>query len=216
MRLRPSQVTVLILIAPMLLCGQNNLVPTIHSDKEIKSKRYEVTETIHSGFGSTKVMYTVSNKNLINTNDLGPNNTREVKEIIVYKKKSRDQESIYNTKVIKEVDQPKVIKEDVLVVDQQINAVKTISIDPLDTYERMVDQGIRSAGLLSQLADAYFYKNEYTKASQYYLEFFKIGKKIKPEYYFRYAMTLKNIGQEKRSKELLATYEALLQSENKK
>ena len=134
----------------------------------------------------------------------------------MYKKKSRDQESIYNTKVIKEVDQPKVIKEDVLVVDQQINAVKTISIDPLDTYERMVDQGIRSAGLLSQLADAYFYKNEYTKASQYYLEFFKIGKKIKPEYYFRYAMTLKNIGQEKRSKELLATYEALLQSENKK
>ncbi|WP_078212378.1 tol-pal system YbgF family protein [Flavobacterium sp. LM5] len=207
MRLRPSQVTVLILIAPMLLCGQNNLVPTIHSDKEIKSKRYEVTETIHSGFGSTKVMYTVSNKNLINTNDLGPNNTREVKEIIVYKKKSRDQESIYKTKEIKEV---------VLVVDQQVNAVKTISIDPLDTYERMVDQGIRSAGLLSQLADAYFYKNEYTKASQYYLEFFKIGKKIKPEYYFRYAMALKNIGQEKRSKELLATYEALLQSENKK
>ena len=29
-------------------------------------------------------------------------------------------------------------------------------------------------------------------------------------------MTFKNIGQEKRSKELLATYEALLQSENKK
>ena len=82
----------IILIFPIILYAQSNHEQLMDSEKEIKSISYEVIETIHTAFGSTKVVYVVSNKNMINTYDLGHNNTREVREIITYKKKKISKE----------------------------------------------------------------------------------------------------------------------------
>ena len=170
----------IILIFPIILYAQSNHEQLMDSEKEIKSISYEVIETIHTAFGSTKVVYVVSNKNMINTYDLGHNNTREVREIITYKKKRIPKElKIKNKELqdVKESQQIKDVKDDKIVAVQEINPNKTITIIPLETYERLVEQGIRSSELYSQLADAYFYKNDYAKASKYYFEFFTMEKK---------------------------------------
>ncbi|OAZ04539.1 hypothetical protein FLB_10560 [Flavobacterium succinicans] len=209
----------IILITPMLFFGQSNPEKLMDSDKEIKSISYEVIETIRTAFGSTKVVYVVSNKNMIKTYDLGQNNTREVREIITYKKKRNPKELKLNSKEsqeVKESQEGKEVKEVKIIEIQKNDPNKSITIIPLETYERLVEQGFRSSELYSQLADAYFYKNDYTKASKYYFEFFKMGKKIKPEFYFRYAVTMDKLGQKEKSKELLMTYETLLKNSKNK
>ena len=218
MKVQQKMISKIILIFPIILYAQSNHEQLMDSEKEIKSISYEVIETIHTAFGSTKVVYVVSNKNMINTYDLGHNNTREVREIITYKKKRIPKElKIKNKELqdVKESQQIKDVKDDKIVAIQEINPNKTITIIPLETYERLVEQGIRSSELYSQLADAYFYKNDYAKASKYYFEFFTIEKKIQPEFYFRYAVTMDKLGQKEKSKELLMTYEALLKKHKK-
>ncbi|MCZ8228128.1 hypothetical protein [Flavobacterium sp.] len=245
MKFQPKMILKIFLLFPMIFYSQNNPEKLMDSDKEIKSISYEVTETIRTAFGSTKVVYIVSNKNMIYTYDLGKNNTREVKEIITYRKKRNYKDSNFKAKVPQEINDSKEakesqeieesqvanelqdtkespeakesqdakeIKEEKIIEIQKNDPNKSITIIPLETYERLVEKGTRSSELFSQLADAYFYKNEYTKASKYYSEFFTIEKKIKPEFYLRYAVTLDKLGQKEKSKALLMTYEALLKN----
>ncbi|OAZ04484.1 hypothetical protein FLB_11150 [Flavobacterium succinicans] len=212
MRLQSKMISKIILISPIIFYSQNNPEKLMDSDKEIKSKSYEVIETIRTAFGRTKVVYVVSNKNMIDTYDLGPNNTREVREIIVYKKA---REKKYYTGLNLQAKDLKEVNGNTNVISDQeiVNPNKSITIIPIETYERLVEQGIRSSELYSQLADAYFYKNDYAKASKYYFEFFTIEKRIKPEFYLRYAVTLDKLGQKEKSKVLLMTYEALLKNQ---
>jgi tetratricopeptide (TPR) repeat protein len=166
---------------------------SIKGDKTIL---YEVTETINMTFGGRRVSYTVSDRNLINTNYLGPNNTRVIKEKVVYKTKTRYSSFDYGV-----VSQE--LNSNFNIAANEKESLKTIAINPLDTYERMVNKGFKSVEILKKLGDSYFYKNEYVKASKYYEALFKITNNINSEYYFRYSQSLKSIGQYEQSEELL-------------
>jgi tetratricopeptide (TPR) repeat protein len=203
MRLRRSFATVLMMILPFFSNGQNSAGQLIDATREIKSKFYEVTETIHSTFGSTKVIYTVSNKNMINTYDLGPNNTREVKEVIIYKKKKSKSNIASNTNNIE-------AQKEVPVVEKEKDTIRTIMIYPLETYERMVEKGIKSIEILTLLGDSYFYKNNFLKAANYYEALFKLTNDLKQEYYLRYSQSLISSGQIAKAKEFNKKYKVLL------
>lgn len=183
------------------LLYQDNKKNTISPSLDDKNKWYEVTETINMPFGKSIIVYTVSNKNLISTNDLGPNNTR----VIVEKSKTK-----------KGIDSPKVNSNTVNTTSIDSNAsnekkeTKTVNVSPLETYERMVEKGVKSIDIFKSLGDSYFFKNEYVKAIKYYEALFKMTHDLEPEYYFRYSNALKNMGQIASSEELLEKYKLLI------
>lgn len=183
------------------LLYQDNKKNTISHSLDDKNIWYEVTETINMPFGKSIIVYTVSNKNLISTNDLGPNNTR----VIVEKSKPK-----------KEIDSPKINSNTInnTSIDSNTNnekkVTKTVNVSPFETYERMVEKGIKSIDIFKSLGDSYFYKNEYVKAIKYYEALFKMTHDLEPEYYFRYSNALKNMGQIASSEELLEKYKLLI------
>ncbi|MGL2986928.1 tetratricopeptide repeat protein [Flavobacterium sp. RSSA_27] len=83
------------------------------------------------------------------------------------------------------------------------------TIDPLKTYERLIDNGFTSKEMCKKLGDAYFFKNNFEEASKYYSELFKLSDKQDAEYYLRFGQSLKKIGQLEKSNEMLSKYKIL-------
>lgn len=77
----------------------------------------------------------------------------------------------------------------------------------IDIYKRVLDKGYTSADLLMKLGNSYYFNADYKEASKIYkrlLDEYKEG--IGPEYYFRYAQTLRSLGQYDLSKEAMAQF----------
>lgn len=162
---------------------------------------YEVTEYINMSFGSTKETYIVSDKKLIPTHDLGPNNKR----VIIEKKRIKNKENVDTVIENNAVDQ--TIKNTISIEKTKpihpYYEVKKISIYPIETYERMANEGISSKDIFQNLADYYFFEKNFAKASKYYEALFKMTSELETEYFFRYAQSLKQIGDTERSIEIL-------------
>lgn len=214
----------MLLFSPLLSIGGSRFFVPLQANDSIKKKAYkwyEVTETIKMPFGTSKVFYTVHDIKMINKNELGANNTR-----IVVEKWSDGRKKIIPNEI---VDSYLVVKEPIIsapsklviaipVADslsEKANAYKEMTINPLETYERMAEKGIYSVEIYSQVADYYFYKNDYVKASKYYTVLFEKEKNIALDFYYRYAMALIKIGQESKADKVLKTYEALMKKGKK-
>ena len=66
-------------------------------------------------------------------------------------------------------------------------------IDAQQTYLRVVDQGYRSADLFKNLGNSYYYNSQFNEALKWYEELVtSFPEEVEPEYYFRYAQTLKS------------------------
>lgn len=65
--------------------------------------------------------------------------------------------------------------------------------DAVKTYERVVAKGYKSQDLLQKLGNAYYFKADLIKAEKWYTELFAYSQNIDPEYYYRYAQSLKVI-----------------------
>ncbi len=66
-------------------------------------------------------------------------------------------------------------------------------VNALKIYEELVNKGYKSKELYKKLGNAYYYNADYVGASKWYAELFKLKKTtITPEYYFRYALSLKS------------------------
>ena len=77
----------------------------------------------------------------------------------------------------------------------------------IDIYKRVLDKGYTSADLLMKLGNSYYFNADYKEASKIYkrlLDEYKEG--IGPEYYFRFAQTLRSLGQYDLSKEAMAQF----------
>ena len=241
---------------------------TINSQDDYTTT-YEVTEIIKMPFGTSKIFYTLSNKELIKNNDLGPNNIRIIKEVKHTKKslsidinnveatndlstvdrveekaplqksvqsvtinliatpEKGEQKKVPSIDAIKEkvpvqksvqsvtinpiaTPEQKVKKKSQLVmVNEKVpvqKSIQSVTINPIETYERMVAKGIQSIGILKELADFYFHKNDFVKATKYYDALFKMTTELHQDYYFRYSHSLKNTGRIKQSEELLQNH----------
>jgi ompA/motB domain protein len=68
-------------------------------------------------------------------------------------------------------------------------------IDAIKIYEAIARKGHVNQQILQSLGNAYFYNAEYKKALQWYQQLFANDKyKVEPEYYYRYAQTLRSVG----------------------
>lgn len=80
-------------------------------------------------------------------------------------------------------------------------------IDAIKTYERVASKGYESAEMFEKLGNAYYFNSDFEKSSQWYEKLYQLTPDLKPEYYYRYAQSLKAIGNEKEAEVLLNKFE---------
>lgn len=81
-------------------------------------------------------------------------------------------------------------------------------IDAIDLYERIIKQGRANAEILQNTGNAYYFNAEYARANEYYSQLFAnhADQVSQPEYYYRYAQTLKNTGREAEAEKYLQEF----------
>lgn len=76
-------------------------------------------------------------------------------------------------------------------------------VDAIATYERIAEKGYKDEKMFQKLADAYYFNAELPKAAKWYGELFAMNKEQQPEYYYRYAQSLKSVGKYDKSNEIM-------------
>ena len=67
-------------------------------------------------------------------------------------------------------------------------------IDAIKTYERIAEKGYKDVEMFKKLGNAYYFNAELDKAEKWYAALFDMKQEVEPEYYYRYAQSLKSIG----------------------
>lgn len=169
-----------------------------------KIKYYHVEETVSLKFGGYKSEYDVTNPNMINTYDLGPNGIRTITPVyddgqIQHEEPTIKPDTIMNIKKTAPLsisDAPK--KKD-----------SYAYIDVIKTYERVADKGYESIDMLKKVGNSYFFNDEFDKAEKCYSKLFSITSDLEPEYYYRYSIVLKSTGNIQKSDEYLKKFNQL-------
>lgn len=78
--------------------------------------------------------------------------------------------------------------------------------DAIKTYERMFDKGYKSAELLEKLANSYYFKADLPNAAKWYGELYDLKNDLSPEYYYRYAQSLKAIKEYDKADKMMAKF----------
>mgnify|MGYP003521804533 FL=1 len=80
-------------------------------------------------------------------------------------------------------------------------------IDAIQTYERLAEKGYQSVEMFEKLGNAYYFNSDFEKAVQSYEKLYQLQSELAPEYFYRYAQSLKAIGKEKEAATILAKFE---------
>jgi len=72
--------------------------------------------------------------------------------------------------------------------NKQFSYIKTTQI-----LEKVAEKGYKSVDLFQKLGDAYYFTHQMEQAQKWYGELMSLNEKIDPEYYFRYAQSLKGV-----------------------
>ena len=87
-----------------------------------------------------------------------------------------------------------------------LNQKKYVEIDVIKTYERVAGKGYKSVDMFKKIANSYFSNFEPEKAVSWYCELFAMTSNLEFEYYYRYAESLKSIGQNEEAYQLLKKF----------
>lgn len=81
-------------------------------------------------------------------------------------------------------------------------------IDAIQTYERLAEKGYQSVEMFEKLGNAYYFNSDFEKAVQSYEKLYQLQSELAPEYFYRYAQSLKATGKEKEAASVLAKFES--------
>jgi hypothetical protein len=167
---------------------------------------YHVEEKINMKFGGRTSSYTVPDVNLINTNDLGPENIRVVTPKYG-KSKLTPLESDLPKASVKSADNNfvKPIKIDTAVDSKK---AKYVSLNVVDTYERLINKGYKSADMFKKVADKAYFENNLVEATKWYCELFEITTDLEAVYYYRYAQSLLSTHDTAKAREMMDIFES--------
>jgi outer membrane protein OmpA-like peptidoglycan-associated protein/tetratricopeptide (TPR) repeat protein len=81
-------------------------------------------------------------------------------------------------------------------------------IDAIKTYERLAEKGYKSVDMFKKLGNANYFNGELEKAAKWYGELFAMATDtdLEAEYYYRYAQSLRSIGQNDKADEMLQKF----------
>lgn len=83
---------------------------------------------------------------------------------------------------------------------------KLAYVDVIGVYEKVVAKGYESNDLYKKLGDSYYFNGEYPKAATYYKKLIEFDANQTPEYYYRYAIALKSVGDYKNSDLMMSEF----------
>lgn len=81
-------------------------------------------------------------------------------------------------------------------------------IDAIKTYERVAEKGYKSEDMFRKLGNSYYFNSDFDGAAKWYGELFSMSSSIEPEYYYRYAQSLKSTGQNDKADKILQEFSA--------
>jgi outer membrane protein OmpA-like peptidoglycan-associated protein/tetratricopeptide (TPR) repeat protein len=79
-------------------------------------------------------------------------------------------------------------------------------IKAVSTYERVAEKGYKSEDMFQKLGNSYYFNGELDKAAKWYDELFKMNPNQESEYMYRYAQSLKAIGQNDKANQMLEKF----------
>lgn len=193
--------------APVIAATGNTLAQSDNkSNDDGVIESYCVEETINMTFGRRITKYEVSKLDMVNTYDLGPNNTRIVTPI--YKKpKVKIPEIALQSKAIVDTT-AKIIKPVKVAVIAPSEKAKSVNVDILNTYAKVLDKGYKSADMLKKVADRSYFEGNLVEAAKYYTELFDMNTDLDTVYYYRYAQSLKADNQPQKATEMMIVFES--------
>ena len=86
------------------------------------------------------------------------------------------------------------------------NYDKFAYVDAIKTYEKVAEKGHKSVEVFQKLGNAYYFQSKLEDANKWYTELFAMNQEVEPEYYFRYAQTLKSVGDYKKADEMMEKF----------
>jgi outer membrane protein OmpA-like peptidoglycan-associated protein/tetratricopeptide (TPR) repeat protein len=81
-----------------------------------------------------------------------------------------------------------------------------IYVDAIKTYEKVASKGYKSVDMFQKLGNACYFNAELEKAAKWYGELFAMTSDLDSEYFFRYAQSLKSIGEIVKANEMLEKF----------
>lgn len=212
---------VIISVFALVSFGQEHKIPV---DKKIKdqagalpssvrtAKSYHVEENIRMNFGGYTTTYNVSDSSLISTNDLGPNNKRVVSQRFA----KVERQMALPKQTIADSLKPSAKPFDLKPTDSIKKQSGYAYVVMIKTYERIAEKGYKSVDIFQKLGDAFYFDDEMDKAARWYGELFAMNPALEAEYYYRYSHSLRAIGQNEKSNEMLEKFSKLSGSNNGK
>ncbi len=89
-------------------------------------------------------------------------------------------------------------------------------IDAIKTYEKVAEKGYKSAEMFQKIGNSYYFNGELDKAAKWYTELFNMpNTEIEPTYYYRYAQSLKAIGENDKADEILKQFDKVSQNDSR-
>jgi outer membrane protein OmpA-like peptidoglycan-associated protein/tetratricopeptide (TPR) repeat protein len=79
-------------------------------------------------------------------------------------------------------------------------------IDAIKTYERVAEKGYKSVDMFQKLGNSYYFNGELDKAAKWYDELFAMAPDQQPEYFYRYAQSLKAVGQTDKANQMMEQF----------
>ena len=79
-------------------------------------------------------------------------------------------------------------------------------VNAIETYEKVAKKGYKSVELFEKLGNANYFQGKLQEANNWYTELFSLNEDLEAEYYFRYAQTLKSVGDYKKANQMMAVF----------
>ncbi|MGO4822784.1 MULTISPECIES: OmpA family protein [unclassified Flavobacterium] len=88
-------------------------------------------------------------------------------------------------------------------------------IDAIQTYERVAEKGYKSTELFQKLGNAYYFNAQLENAAKWYKELFALGGNVAPEYYYRYAQSLRASGENDKADEIQEKFNQIASNDDR-
>ncbi len=88
-------------------------------------------------------------------------------------------------------------------------------IDAIKTYEKVAEKGYKSVDMFQKLGNSYYFNSDLNKAAKWYGELFTMTLDLEPEYYYRYAQSLKSIGENNKANEMMEKFHQKAGNDNR-
>jgi len=89
-------------------------------------------------------------------------------------------------------------------------------VDAIKIYEKVANKGYKSEDMFKKLGNAYYFNSDFENAAKWYGELFAMNPaNVEPEYYFRYAQSLKSTGDIAKANKLLEEFNAVSKNDNR-